>query len=281
MERKRKKVVSLLMFGIALICAAVIVGISLIRTSLVVNQNQAVNDLLADNNRLTTNQIIVKACELLGTKYHFGSKGTTGDPYGSAGVPLNVDTVKNNGIDCTGLIYWTLSSLGQGTQGFGFNNPVPVDTYHWLQYWNGSTRVYWKECTNAARGTKSVYDADLTINGNKIEVLKANDEIGDLRYYEYGQKGQYLPAGTIIISNAKALAGRTLSDGTVVNEKEVEDHAWITLGYLDTTNPDEVIDYLVSMGVPRDSLIAGVKQEDGTISHYLFEERKEYISFTK
>ena len=266
MERKRKKVVSLLMFGIALICAAVIVGISLIRTSLVVNQNQAVNDLLADNNRLTTNQIIVKACELLGTKYHFGSKGTTGDPYGSAGVPLNVDTVKNNGIDCTGLIYWTLSSLGQGTQGFGFNNPVPVDTYHWLQYWNGSTRVYWKECTNAARGTKSVYDADLTINGNKIEVLKANDEIGDLRYYEYGQKGQYLPAGTIIISNAKALAGRTLSDGTVVKEKEVEDHAWITLGYLDTTNPDEVIDYLVSMGVPRDSLIAGVKQEDGTIS---------------
>lgn len=266
MERKSKKVVSVLMVSIALICVAIITGISILSTKILVDNNKPTNELLADNSKLTSDQIIVQACKLLGTKYAFGNKGASGI-YGTPSKPFTESQVKNLGIDCSGLIYWTLSSLGQSTQGFGYNNPVPVDTFHWLQYWTGSTRAYWSECTNTTGvGNKSAKTANLTINGNKVEVLKAEDQIGDLRYYEYGQKGQYLPAGTIVISNGKALGGKTLSDGTYVGADEVEDHSWITLGYLDTTNPDDVINYLVSLGVPRENLIAGTKDANGNIT---------------
>lgn len=68
--------------------------------------------------------VIAKAATLLGSPYTFGNKGYwyayNQDQY----TPLSVQTINNLGIDCSGLVYYTLTQLGYKTSGFSWNNPV-------------------------------------------------------------------------------------------------------------------------------------------------------------
>ena len=155
--------------------------------------------------------VIAKAATLLGTPYTYGNKGYWYAYDQGQYTPLSVQTINNLGIDCSGLVYYTLTQLGYKTSGFSWNNPVPVDTDHWLTVNDNCTITY--------DGKTS-----------KVEVEKKNIKTTDRPYWERAD-GSVITAGSVVI--AQNPGG--------------EDHAWIYMGEFDSRN--DVISYLRSIGV--------------------------------
>ena len=155
--------------------------------------------------------VIAKAATLLGTPYTFGNKGYWYAYNQGQYTPLSVETINNLGIDCSGLVYYTLTQLGYKTSGFSWNNPVPVDTDHWLTVNDNCTITY--------DGKTS-----------KVEVEKKNIKTTDRPYWECAD-GSVITAGSVVV--AQNPVG--------------EDHAWIYMGEFDSRN--DVISYLKSIGV--------------------------------
>lgn len=93
----------------------------------------AANTITTENSAFpSADEVIAQAATLLGSPYGWGFKGYTGVYYQGSYSPLSLDYVRNQGVDCSGLVYYTLTHLGYKTSGFSWNNPVPVDTMHWL-----------------------------------------------------------------------------------------------------------------------------------------------------
>ena len=155
--------------------------------------------------------VIAKAATLLGTPYTYGNKGYWHAYVQGQYTPLSVETINNLGIDCSGLVYYTLTQLGYKTSGFSWNNPVPVDTDHWLTVNDNCTITY--------DGKTS-----------KVEVEKKNIKTTDRPYWERAD-GSVITAGSVVV--AQNPGG--------------EDHAWIYMGEFDSRN--DVISYLKSIGV--------------------------------
>ena len=155
--------------------------------------------------------VIAKAATLLGTPYTYGNKGYWYAYDQGQYTPLSVETINNLGIDCSGLVYYTLTQLGYSTSGFSWNNPVPVDTDHWLTVNDNCTITY--------DGKTS-----------KVEVEKKNIKTTDRPYWERAD-GSVITAGSVVV--AQNPGG--------------EDHAWIYMGEFDSRN--DVISYLRSIGV--------------------------------
>lgn len=155
--------------------------------------------------------VIAKAATLLGSPYTFGNKGYWYAYDQGQYTPLSVETINNLGIDCSGLVYYTLTQLGYKTSGFSWNNPVPVDTDHWLTVNDNCTITY--------DGKTS-----------KVEVEKKNIKTTDRPYWECAD-GSVITAGSVVV--AQNPVG--------------EDHAWIYMGEFDSRN--DVISYLRSIGV--------------------------------
>ena len=155
--------------------------------------------------------VIAKAATLLGSPYTFGNKGYWYAYNQGQYTPLSVETINNLGIDCSGLVYYTLTQLGYKTSGFSWNNPVPVDTDHWLTVNDNCTITY--------DGKTS-----------KVEVEKKNIKTTDRPYWECAD-GSVITAGSVVV--AQNPGG--------------EDHAWIYMGEFDSRN--DVISYLKSIGV--------------------------------
>ena len=155
--------------------------------------------------------VIAKAATLLGSPYTFGNKGYWYAYNQGQYTPLSVETINNLGIDCSGLVYYTLTQLGYKTSGFSWNNPVPVDTDHWLTVNDNCTITY--------DGKTS-----------KVEVEKKNIKTTDRPYWECAD-GSVITAGSVVV--AQNPVG--------------EDHAWIYMGEFDSRN--DVISYLKSIGV--------------------------------
>ena len=155
--------------------------------------------------------VIAKAATLLGTPYTYGKKGYWYAYDQGQYTPLSVQTINNLGIDCSGLVYYTLTQLGYKTSGFSWNNPVPVDTDHLLTVNDNCT---------------------ITYNGktSKVEVEKKNIKTTDRPYWECAD-GSVITAGSVVV--AQNPGG--------------EDHAWIYMGKFDSRN--DVISYLRSIGV--------------------------------
>ena len=169
--------------------------------------------------------VIAKAATLLGTPYTYGNKGYWYAYDQGQYTPLSVQTINNLGIDCSGLVYYTLTQLGYKTSGFSWNNPVPVDTDHWLTVNDNCTITY--------DGKTS-----------KVEVEKKNIKTTDRPYWECAD-GSVITAGAVVV--AQNPGG--------------EDHAWIYMGEFDSRN--DVISYLKSIGV-SESLINSKTVGDGT-----------------
>ena len=169
--------------------------------------------------------VIAKAATLLGTPYTYGNKGYWYAYDQGQYQALSVDTIRNLGIDCSGLVYYTLTQLGYSTSGFSWNNPVPVDTDHWL---TGNDN-----CTITYDGKTS-----------KVEVEKKNIKTTDRPYWECAD-GSVITAGSVVV--AQNPGG--------------EDHAWIYMGEFDSRN--DVISYLRSIGV-SEKLINSKTVGDGT-----------------
>ena len=155
--------------------------------------------------------VIAKAATMLGTTYTYGNKGYWHAYVQGQYTPLSVETINNLGIDCSGLVYYTLTQLGYKTSGFSWNNPVPVDTDHWLTVNDNCTITY--------DGKTS-----------KVEVEKKNIKTTDRPYWECAD-GSVITAGSVVV--AQNPGG--------------EDHAWIYMGEFDSRN--DVISYLRSIGV--------------------------------
>ena len=169
--------------------------------------------------------VIAKAATLLGTPYTYGNKGYWYAYDHGQYTPLSVETINNLGIDCSGLVYYTLTQLGYKTSGFSWNNPVPVDTDHWLTVNDNCTITY--------DGKTS-----------KVEVEKKNIKTTDRPYWECAD-GSVITAGSVVV--AQNPVG--------------EDHAWIYMGEFDSRN--DVISYLKSIGV-SEKLINSKTVGDGT-----------------
>ena len=168
--------------------------------------------------------VIAKAATLLGTPYTYGNKGYWHAYVQGQYTPLSVETINNLGIDCSGLVYYTLTQLGYKTSGFSWNNPVPVDTDHWLTVNDNCTITY--------DGKTS-----------KVEVEKKNIKTTDRPYWECAD-GSVITAGSVVV--AQNPGG--------------EDHAWIYMGEFDSRN--DVVSYLKSIGV-SESLINSKTVGDG------------------
>ena len=155
----------------------------------------------------TENEAFPSADEVIG----WGFKGYTGVYYQGSYSPLSLDYVRQQGVDCSGLIYYTLAHLGYSTSGFSWNNPVPVDTPHWLSVSDNCT---------------------ITYNGvtSKIDVEKENIPYKERPYWECADGSTITPGSVVIADNL---------DG--------EDHSWIYIG--EFNNRDEVIAYLKKIGV--------------------------------
>ena len=169
--------------------------------------------------------VIAKAANLLGTPYTYGNKGYWYAYDQGQYTPLSVQTINNLGIDCSGLVYYTLTQLGYSTSGFSWNNPVPVDTDHWLTVNDNCTITY--------DGKTS-----------KVEVEKKNIKTTDRPYWECAD-GSVITAGSVVVAQ----------------NPSGEDHAWIYMGEFDSRN--DVVSYLKSIGV-SESLINFKTVGDGT-----------------
>ena len=169
--------------------------------------------------------VIAKAATLLGTPYTYGNKGYWYAYDQGQYQALSVDTIRNLGIDCSGLVYYTMTQLGYSTSGFSWNNPVPVDTDHWLTVNDNCTITY--------DGKTS-----------KVEVEKKNIKTTDLPYWECAD-GSVITAGSVVVAQ----------------NPSGEDHAWIYMGEFDSRN--DVISYLRSIGV-SEKLINSKTVGDGT-----------------
>jgi hypothetical protein len=90
----------------------------------------------------SADEVIAEAATLLGSPYGWGFKGYVGVYYQDTYSPLSLDYVRGQGVDCSGLLYYTLTHLGYSTSGFSWNNPVPVDTMHWLTVNDNCTITY-------------------------------------------------------------------------------------------------------------------------------------------
>ncbi len=169
--------------------------------------------------------VIAKAATLLGSPYTFGNKGYW-YAYNQGGYQeLSVDTIRNLGIDCSGLVYYTLTQLGYSTNGFSWNNPVPVDTAHWLSV-NENCKITYKGVTS------------------KVDVQKQNVSTNDQPYWERSD-GSTITPGSVVVADK--------GDGI--------DHAWIYMGEFESR--DDVISYLKSIGV-SESLITSETVGDGS-----------------
>ena len=168
--------------------------------------------------------MIAKAATLLGSPYTFGNKGYWYAYNQGQYTPLSVRTINNLGINCSGLVYYTLTQLGYKTSGFSWNNPVPVDTDHWLSVNDNCTISY---------GGKT----------SKIDVEKKNIKTTDRPYWECSDGSTITPGSVVVAQNPYG-----------------EDHAWIYMGEFNSRN--EVVSYLKSIGV-SESLINSKTVGDG------------------
>ena len=169
--------------------------------------------------------VVAKAATLLGSPYTFGNKGYWYAYNQGQYTPLSVQTINNLGIDCSGLVYYTLTQLGYSTSGFSWNNPVPVDTAHWLTVSDSCT---------------------ITYNGvtSKVDVEKANIKTTDRPYWECSDGSTITPSSVVVAENPGGI-----------------DHAWIYMGEFDSRS--DVVSYLKSIGV-SESLITSSTVGDGT-----------------
>lgn len=210
------------------LCSSVMAGltaISIIGSSLPAVTNTMTASAASTLEMPTADEFIARACKLLGAPYTHG-KGYS-NPYGSnggtGGTRYSADEIVSTyGVDCSGLVAWTLGSLGMKSSGYAWNCPVPIDTEHWLY-----TDV---NCTQRAT-ENTTFTWTYTKNGKSmsrnIHPLKTQTWTPDykgsgtkLNYWQIS-KTKNLTAGSIVIAESYTEDGR---------RNPSADHAWIYLG---------------------------------------------------
>lgn len=181
----------------------------------------------------STAELVKKAAQLLGTPYNWGAKGIH-DMYNDAGQRrlYSASEVKSKGIDCSGLLYWTMASMGYQTSGFGGGEPAtdyygsncPVPSYSGGWVSGSNQKISFKDATRNT-GFKDV-EWQKTTNANQPSGTNNTD------WWKMAN-GKDIEPGSIVVS----------MDASGDNKK---DHCWIYIGVF--ANKEAVLDYLVKLG---------------------------------
>lgn len=174
---------------------------------------------------LSGDEVIKQAAKYLGVPYGWDCKGYDGVYSSSSPKKQSMETVRKKGLDCSGLVYATLTDLGVRTTGFPSNNPVPQN------YWEYADGSAYKNCTMTYKGVTS-----------PLEVIYEKLDADEHQYYESDK----LIPGTVISGVAK-------NNGI--------GHMWFYMG--EFKNRDAVLDYLVKLGYKRDSVSKYVGSGNG------------------
>ena len=172
----------------------------------------------------SADKVVKQAATLLGCKYLFGAKGYSGVYKTAADLKaLDESYIRNQGIDCSGLVYYTLTHLGYKTSGFSFQNPVPVDTAHWL---------------SVGSSCKITYDGKTSVVDVEKKGLPTPEDKEAKKTYEYWENAD----------------GSTITPGSVVVAQNPygEDHSWIYIG--EFSSRSKVVEYLKEIGVPASKI---------------------------
>ncbi len=174
---------------------------------------------------LTSDEVIRQAATYLGVPYGWDCKGYDNVYSSTSPTKQSMETVRKKGLDCSGLIYATLTDLGVSTTGFPSNNPVP------LNYWEYADGSAYHGCTMTYKGVTS-----------PLEVLYEKVDADDHQYYE----NDNLMPGAVVSGVAK-------DDGI--------GHMWFYMGQFENRNA--VLDYLVKLGFNRDTVSPYVGSGNG------------------
>ncbi|MBR1750608.1 MAG: hypothetical protein IJ740_06965 [Ruminococcus sp.] len=81
--------------------------------------------------KLSSNAILAQACKLIGRKYQMGGKG-----YNYASHTFSPASGVTS-VDCSGLVYWTLGTLGVRAKSpitfYGVSVPLPLNVWDWYR----------------------------------------------------------------------------------------------------------------------------------------------------
>ena len=174
---------------------------------------------------LSGDEVIRQAATYLGVPYGWDCKGYDGVYSSSNLTKQSMETVRQKGLDCSGLVYATLTDLGVSTAGFPSNNPVPQN------YWEYADGSAYKNCTMTYKGVTA-----------PIEVIYEKLDADSHQYYE----NENLIPGAVISGVAK--------DNGI-------GHMWFYMGQFDSR--DAVLDYLVKLGYNRDAVSPYVGSGNG------------------
>ena len=171
---------------------------------------------------LSGDEVIRQAATYLGVPYGAGTVRAT-----TACIRPQIlqNSVRQKGLDCSGLVYATLTDLGVSTAGFPSNNPVPQN------YWEYADGSAYKNCTMTYKGVTA-----------PIEVIYEKLDADSHQYYE----NENLIPGAVISGVAK--------DNGI-------GHMWFYMGQFE--NRDAVLDYLVKLGYNRDAVSPYVGSGNG------------------
>ena len=174
---------------------------------------------------LSVDEVIRQAATYLGVPYGWDCKGYDGVYSSSNPTKQSMETVRQKGLDCSGLVYAVLTDLGVSTAGFPSNNPVPQN------YWEYADGSAYKNCTMTYKGVTA-----------PIEVIYEKLDADSHQYYE----NENLIPGAVISGVAK--------DNGI-------GHMWFYMGQFDSR--DAVLDYLVKLGYNRDAVSPYVGSGNG------------------
>ena len=214
-NRILKKIGAGLMAGL---CAFTLIGTNL--GGLKTNAAETAKEPL-----LSGDEVIRQAATYLGVPYGWDCKGYDGVYSSSNPTKQSMETVRQKGLDCSGLVYATLTDLGVSTAGFPSNNPVPQN------YWEYADGSAYKNCTMTYKGVTA-----------PIEVIYEKLDADSHQYYE----NENLIPGAVISGVAK--------DNGI-------GHMWFYMGQFDSR--DAVLDYLVKLGYDRNAVSPYVGSGNG------------------
>ncbi|MCD7741274.1 MAG: hypothetical protein LUI06_03615 [Ruminococcus sp.] len=192
--------------------------------------------------KLSAENVIAQACSVLGKSYKLNSKGYSNGSFLSAS--------KVTSLDCSGLVYWTLGTLGVSTSGYATNNPVPRDTYDWL-YTKVTSSGYSGKITSSTTFKWTYGGVTQTITADKAnqDTSTANYKNGDngwLRYWQISETEDITP-GSIVVCE---------------NQYGGYNHMWIYLG--EFSSKSDVITYISSITGMSSSEISPYVSDKGT-----------------
>lgn len=207
---------------------AVLTAFSVATASLPVLQTmeaEAAGTIETSGGLLDANDVITKACSVLGKPYSIGNgsgKGVySGNPYyGGTVTTYSAANVAN--LDCSGLVFWTLNQLGVTMSGLNLANgmKLPVDTIHWYS------------------GSSGYSNATITVDGVTANAqLLRNQMSNKSDEYWLDDNGNVLPEGSVVVRQNSSYA--------------TNDHMWIYLGY---GTEQEIIDKLKGLGISESTI---------------------------